>query len=77
MGQTWFASNILEPFIIFGFCSESNPIVNAFSRKFFRILLREQSNRQRVLTHFFSTIKGKSTEAIHMDAPPFIIALSF
>jgi hypothetical protein len=76
MGQTWFASNILEPLIIFGFCSESNPIVNAFSRNF-RILLREQSYRQRVLTQFFSTIKGTSTEAIHMDAPPFIIALSF
>jgi hypothetical protein len=44
---------------------------------YFRILLREQSNRQRVLTQIFSTIKGKSTKAIHMDAPPFIIALSF
>jgi hypothetical protein len=44
---------------------------------YFRIFLREQSNRQRVLTQIFSTIKGKSTEAIHMDAPPFIIALSF
>ena len=36
MGQTWFTSNILEPLIIFGFCSESNPFVDAFSHKFFR-----------------------------------------
>ena len=28
--------NILEPLIIFGFCSESNLFVDAFSRKFFR-----------------------------------------
>jgi hypothetical protein len=58
------------------FCSECNPIVNTFSLDF-RILLREQSNRQRVLTQIFLMIKGKSTKAIHMDAPPFIIALSF
>jgi hypothetical protein len=44
---------------------------------YFWILLREQSNCQRFLTQIFSTIKGKSTKAIHMDAPPFIIALSF
>ena len=36
MGQTWFTSNILEPLIIFGFCSESNPFVDAFPRNFFR-----------------------------------------
>jgi len=38
-------------------------------------LLREQSIRRRVLTQFSSTTKGKFTKAIHMDAPPFIIAL--
>jgi hypothetical protein len=58
MGQTWFASNILEPLIIFGFGSE------------------QESNRHCVLTQFFS-LQGKLTKAIHMDAFPFIIALSF
>jgi hypothetical protein len=61
MGQTRFASNILKPLIIFGFGSE------------------QQSNRHRVLTQFYGNLtqKGKLTEAIHMDAFPFIIALSF
>jgi hypothetical protein len=35
----------------------------------------QQSNRHRVLMQFFS--QGKLTKAIHMDAFPFIIALSF
>ena len=52
MGQTWFTSNSLEPFIIFGFFSESNAFVDAFSHKFFQwSKVNKPKQSMRILPH--------------------------